>query len=164
MRLGLLSDSHGRRDRVRQAVNVLDEAGAEAFVHCGDVGGAEVLEEFAGRRAWFVWGNMDFVQPTWQAWVEGLALPWPDGTLELRLAGKHLAVFHGHEPAFARALHAARHDYLLHGHSHRREDYRVGAMRVINPGGLHRVRVPTVALLDLGADTVEFIEITDARR
>ena len=164
MKLGILSDSHGRRDRVRQAVRVLEEAGAEAFIHCGDLGDLEVLEEFVGRRMWFVFGNMDFTRPTWRPLVEGLALPWPDGTVELQLAGKHVAVFHGHEQAFARALRETPYDYLLHGHTHRREDYRVGTMRIINPGALHRVSIPTVALLDVRADTVEFIEIRDEAR
>jgi uncharacterized protein len=164
MKLGILSDSHGRRDRVRQAVRILQEAGAEAFIHCGDLDDVEVLEEFVGLRMWFVFGNMDPVRPIWRPLVEGLALPWPDSTVELQLAGKRVAVFHGHERAFPVALQEAPYDYLLHGHTHRRVDYRVGTMRVINPGALHRVSIPTVALLDVRADTVEFIEIRDEAR
>jgi len=157
--LGVLSDSHGRSDVVRQAIRVLEAAGAEAFVHCGDVGGVEVLEEFAGRRAWFVWGNMDFIRTEWRALVDALDLSWPNGPLTLNLEGKRIAVFHGHERGFHQALREARYDYLLHGHSHRREDYRVGRMHVVNPGALHRVPVKTAALLDLRDDTVTFLEI-----
>lgn len=157
MKLGIMSDSHGRVQRVRDALAVLDAAGADAIVHCGDVGGPDVLEEFASRQCWFVWGNTDFPQPTWRPQVEALGLAWPDGPLELTLSGRRFAVFHGHEPGFREAIHSNKFDYLLHGHSHRQADYRSGRTRVINPGALHRVAIPTVALLDIDGDDVAII-------
>ncbi|MBI4579294.1 MAG: metallophosphoesterase family protein [Planctomycetes bacterium] len=155
-----MADSHGRGQRVRDALRVLDAAGAEAFIHCGDVGGPEVLEELAGRRCWFVWGNTDFPRPAWRSQVEALGLPWPDGPLELQLAGKRIAVYHGHEPAMNRAIRAGTFDYVLHGHTHRRSDRRAAATRVINPGALHRAAVHTVALLDLATDDLRFLPVT----
>lgn len=152
MKLGVMSDTHGRIHRVQAALAVLDAAGAEALVHCGDVGGPEVLGEFAGRRCWFVWGNTDFPDPTWRSEVEALGLPWPDGPAEFTLSGRRIAVYHGHEPGFERAIHSGTFDYLLHGHTHRQVDYRKGRTRVINPGALHRVGLPTVAVLDLEGD------------
>ena len=154
-----MSDSHGRAGPVRQALAVLDEVGAEGIVHCGDVGGLEVLAELAGRRCWFVWGNTDVPGPSWRVEVEALGLPWPAGPLSFELAGKRIAVYHGHEPGFTRTLQAAEHDYLFHGHSHRREDYRAGNMRVVNPGALRRGLTKTVALLDLATDELAFLEV-----
>ncbi|HOA75012.1 MAG TPA: YfcE family phosphodiesterase [Phycisphaerae bacterium] len=159
MKLGIMSDSHGRVGRVRDALAILDAAGAEAIVHCGDVGGIEVLEELAGRRCWFVWGNTDYPHPTWRASVEALGLPWPDGPVEFTAAGRRIAVYHGHEPGFEGAIRSGRSEYLLHGHSHRKADYRVGPTRVINPGALHRVGVPTVAILDVQSDDLSFLEV-----
>jgi predicted phosphodiesterase len=52
-------------------------------------------------------------------------------------------------------------DYILHGHTHQPDDYHLGTMRIINPGALHRVRIKTVALLDLATDELEFIPIDD---
>lgn len=157
MRLGIISDSHGQVQRVRGALALLDRAGVDAIIHCGDVGGIEVLEELAGWRCWFVWGNTDWPRPQWQAEVEELGLPWPTGPLHLVLAGRRVAVYHGCEPGFRRAIETGQHDYLLHGHSHRREDYRVGRTRVINPGALYRASVHTMALLDVAADEVQFL-------
>jgi len=159
MKIGILSDSHGHIQPVRKALKLLDAAGAQGFIHCGDVGNMEVIEELAGRQAWFVWGNTDEVDEYWRPQIEVLGLAWPNGGLELTLAGKRIAVFHGHEREFSRALHAAKHDYLLHGHTHRRTHYHQGAMQVINPGALHRASVKTVALLDLDTDQVQFIEL-----
>ena len=58
-----------------------------------------------------------------------------------------------------RLLSEQRHDYLLQGHTHVKQDIRVGRMRIINPGALHRANPKTVALLDTAADAVEFLEI-----
>lgn len=161
MKLGILADSHGRTDLVRQALTLLKKAGAQAVVHCGDVGGLDVLEELAGWRAWFVWGNTDFPRLSWRPQIEAMKLPWPDGPLEITLADKRIGVFHGHEYAWQRAMTAAELDYLLHGHTHQADDYRMGSMRIINPGALHRARFKSVALLDPETDTLEFIPIDD---
>ncbi len=162
MKIGIMSDNHGRLRPVRRALDLLQAAGEDGIIHCGDSGGLDTLELLAGRRGWFVWGNTDFPEPTWRAEVEALDLPWPNGPLRLTLAGKQIAVFHGHEPAFTEMLEKATGcDYLIHGHTHRACDHRHVDMRIINPGALHRVSVKTVALLDLNTDTVEFIEVDD---
>jgi putative phosphoesterase len=144
---------------VRQGVAALEAAGADVFVHCGDVGGPEVLEELAHRGCWFVWGNTDAPWATWRPQIEALGLPWPDGPLELHLSGKRLAVYHGLERSLQEAVRSGKYDYVLHGHSHRCEDYRSRGTRVINPGALHRTSQPTVALLDLDTDELEFLPI-----
>jgi putative phosphoesterase len=162
MKLGILSDSHGRTHLVRQALHLLDTAGAEAIIHCGDVGGLDVLDELAGRQCWFVWGNTDQPHSSWRHSLEALGLPWPTAPLQLTLDGRRIGVYHGHERAFRDALRDARYDYLLHGHTHQRDDYREGTMRVINPGALHRVSVRTVALLDLATDDLRFLELDSA--
>lgn len=159
MKLGIMSDTHGRVPATNEALKELRDAGAEALVHCGDVGSLEVLEALAGWRCWYVWGNTDYADGMWQSHVKAMGLPWPEGPLDLELAGKRIAVYHGHESTFTTALDKARHDYLFHGHTHRRNDYRIGAMRVINPGALHRASVRTVALLDLESDALQFLEV-----
>lgn len=159
MKLGVMSDSHGRTQRVRDALAVLDAAGAQAIIHCGDVGGLEVLEEFAGRPCWFVWGNTDYPQATWRPQIEALGLPWPDGPVEFTASGRRIAVYHGHEPGFEAAIRSGKAAYLLHGHTHRQDDYRVGPTRVINPGALHRAATPTVAVLDVDSDDLLILPV-----
>lgn len=161
MKLGIMSDSHGRAGMVRAALKILDDAGAQAFVHCGDIGDLDILEEFAGRRLWFVWGNMDSPQASWRAELDSLKLPWPEGKVELQLDDKSIGIFHGHEPGFRQILQEAPYDYLLHGHTHHRTDYYVNRMRVINPGSLHRSAIKTVALLDPGTNDIQFFEVPD---
>ncbi len=101
MILGILSDSHGRHRRTARAIRLLQDLGAEAFVHCGDLGGKAVLNELTGRRVWFVWGNTDVGTPLLSRYAQQLGLAVPEGIpLCLELAGRSIAVFHGHEPQF----------------------------------------------------------------
>jgi hypothetical protein len=160
MRVGVMSDSHGRVELVRKAMAIFREAGVGLIIHCGDVGGLAVLEEMAEEPCRFVWGNTDFPEHGWQARVETMGLPWPDEIpLELTVDGKKIAVCHGHERAFCRVRDLGQYDYVLHGHTHQRDDHYIGKTRVINPGALHRARVHTVAILEPRTNELEFIEL-----
>ncbi len=173
MILGILSDTHGQTQRTAHALRILRQAGAEAFVHCGDIGGVAVLDELAGLRAWLVAGNTDFPDSSLLGYAKLLGLTCqPAGPLRLELHGRSLAVFHGHEPQFAQlfeptpvgsSLRAALAscDYILHGHTHMACDLREGPWRVINPGALHQAGLYTVATLDLASDTLQFWQVLD---
>lgn len=161
MIVGILSDSHGHRDVVRRALALFDDAGAEDLIHCGDVGGIDVFECLAGRPCTFVWGNCDDPLPDLERHVTALGLPLPQGVpTRLTLGGKTFAVFHGHERGFHTAESDPDTDYVLHGHSHRCRDERVGGARIINPGALYRARPLTVATLDVARDLLVFHEVT----
>jgi hypothetical protein len=159
MKLGIMSDSHGSVNQVRAALEVLRAAGAEALIHCGDVGGIEVLEELADWRCWFVWGNTDQPDPAWRAELESLGFSWPEGILQFEIEGKRMVVCHGHERGAKRIQDQGDWDYFFFGHTHIVEDRQVDSGRLINPGALHRARVPTVATLDLATDTLEILPV-----
>lgn len=173
MILGILSDTHGQRRAASAALSVLRRAAAEAFVHCGDVGSASVLDEMAGLAAWFVRGNTDEPGPLLFEYGRALGLAVP-GEVPLRIdvGGRSLLVFHGHELRFSwllNLLHSGRTDrlraalgdidYVLSGHTHAPHDVRVENVRFINPGAVYRARPPSVATLDLAHDVLRFWEV-----
>jgi len=174
MILGILSDSHGQHERTARAIRLLQQCGAEAFVHCGDIGGEQVLDQLAGLRVRFVWGNTDVVDASIVRYARSLGLTPPEGTpLRIESASRIIEVFHGHEPEFARLTRRLTRDassatpassprYVLYGHTHYAADARFGAVRVINPGALHRARAYTVATLELTGDTLRFWQVDDA--
>lgn len=163
MKVGIMSDSHGRVEPVRRAMAVFREANVGLIVHCGDVGGLNILEEMAGEPCRFVWGNTDFPEHGWQARVEAMGLPWPD-ELPMRLSvdGKKIAVCHGHERVFFRVRDQGQYDYVFHGHTHKRADHQIGPTRVINPGALHRASIHTIAILEPRTNELGFITLDDS--
>ena len=160
MLIGILSDTHGQHMVVRQALALFDKLGVEHIIHCGDVGGETVFDQLVGRPCMFVWGNMDRQDAGLLAYLDAVGLSIPtDIPTRIELDGKRIAVFHGHERGFQRAVDSLAVDYIMHGHSHAARDERRGAKRIINPGALHRTRRKTVAVLDTASDELTFYEI-----
>ena len=163
MLVGIMSDSHGDAAATAVAVSLLEGLGAEHFFHCGDICSISVLDELAGRPCTFVWGNCDDVTPSLKKYVRTLGLPWPEAHTRVELAGRRIALFHGHEPAFPDATNDNGIDYLFHGHTHLYADRRIGKFRVINPGALHRANPRTCALLDLLTDELRILRIDNGQ-
>jgi putative phosphoesterase len=159
MRLGIISDTHDRCERTIAAVALLREHGAETLVHCGDLVGPEIVEACAVLPSYFVFGNneddFDGLRAAMQA-VNAVCLGWGG---EIVLAGKRIAVSHGHLNREVQKLLEADPDYFLYGHSHHADDERIGPTRRINPGALHRAAEYTVALLDLETDKLQFLTV-----
>lgn len=160
MLVGILGDTHDRVEATALAVKHLRTLGAEFLIHCGDVGSERVLDQLAGTPSAFVWGNNDWDRRSLDRYAEKLHIKSLGAAGALELGGKNFAVLHGDDlPAMRRLLAEQRHDYLLHGHTHVRHDERIGRVRVINPGALHRAKEKTVALLDTDSDLLRFLPI-----
>jgi hypothetical protein len=166
MKIGIVSDSHGKASRLRAAVALLAERGGEAVVHCGDVGSEQCIEALgaAGLPAYAVLGNVDRRASRLAAAARrcGVSLE-PDVAAVAIGDGRHLAATHGHDDrTLAELIAGEQFAYVCHGHTHRARDERSGPVRVINPGALRhprRPRRPTAALLNAEADTVEFLDV-----
>lgn len=162
MKIGIVSDSHGKAALLRKAVAALLEAGAEAIVHCGDVGNSECVDVLAKAPvpAYAVAGNMDRHPERLKAQAERAGVHFSQDTILLRLAGEtYLAATHGNRPeTMKQLLEDDRFRYVCHGHTHLPRNEKIGQVRVINPGALHHAHPPTAALLDSESDTVEFIQ------
>ena len=159
MLVGIMSDSHGDTVATAQAVELLIQHGAKKLFHCGDICGADVLSELAGHDSVFVWGNCDDFSSDLEAYVTTLGLPWPRPPIRIEIAGKRIAVCHGHEKDFRVAPAEPGVNYLFYGHTHRYADQHHGNCRLINPGALHRAAIKTVATLDLRSDELKFWRI-----
>lgn len=161
MRVGILSDTHDQLYRTERAVKLLQEAGAEALIHCGDFTTPDIVEACSVLPFYFVFGNND-VDSTSMLQLRAIdsgavCLKW-SGVVEL--SGKRLGVTHGHLTSDLRSIQTTPLDYLFTGHSHETHDQRHGTTRRINPGALYRASIYTVAVLDLSNDTLEFITVS----
>lgn len=158
MKVGLLSDSHDNEAAVVAAVEVFRGQGVATLIHCGDVIGGSTLDLLRGFRVSVCLGNNDDSRTLEAAAVRigGAFAP----VLDIRIGGKKFFVAHGDRPGpLTAALNARRHDYVLYGHTHRKDDRREGKTRLINPGALYRAAEYSVAIIDTGTDALEFIEI-----
>jgi putative phosphoesterase len=158
--IGILGDTHDRADATAAGVRLLRDHGAEFFIHTGDVGLEEVLDQLAGLPGVFVWGNNDWDRLPLAKYGESLGLTCGGDLFRLTLEGKEIAVTHGdNDRAVRELLDDQLLDYLFTGHTHHPHDKRSGRTRWINPGALYRARRKTVATLDLATDQLTLLTV-----
>ncbi|NNF43941.1 MAG: YfcE family phosphodiesterase [Phycisphaerales bacterium] len=159
MRIGILSDSHGRAAVTRAAVLALREAGADMLIHLGDIETDAVIDELVGMPAHIVFGNCDFDADALGRYARNVGVTVDDPVGDLEIDGRRVVFTHGHRPRVLEKALAEGAEYILHGHSHHPRDERIGASRVINPGALFRAVRYTACVLEPATDAVELLEI-----
>jgi hypothetical protein len=163
MRIGIVSDNHGDANHLSHALEIFSHHQVQAVIHCGDVGNIQCLRLLAGAapNVYVVAGNTDrhVDELAEEAGMLGINFAWEAVQVPLD-GGKALVATHGHDAKLLGELIADRQfHYVCHGHSHQIRDEQVNGVRVINPGALHRAKVPTVAVLDTVSDVLEHIVV-----
>lgn len=160
MLVGLVSNSSGRADAMAAAASALRDRGADLIVHCGDVGGRNVLEELAKVEAAFVWGDRDTDRMGLLRHARLLNVVCFGILGELDLDGKRAVLVHGDDKKLVRRLtDEQQYDYLLCGHDVEGEDRKVGKTRIINPGSLHGSPSRSAAVLSTTSGEVKLVTV-----
>jgi len=162
MRIGLISDTHNDRDAVGRALARLRSEGIVAVLHAGDVTSAGTLRLFEGFKMLVARGKMDHDAALGTTAVELFGVGCFKPLHQLTLDGVSIALAHDSNAIEAhRLIVAGETDYIIVGHSHKRQDQRLGRTRVINPGALGNARWdrPSFAILDTDRDELTSIEL-----
>ncbi|MCS7166441.1 MAG: metallophosphoesterase [Gemmatales bacterium] len=160
MLVGVISDTHGNQSAVAKALRLLASRKVECIIHCGDIDDVATLHMFAGTKLHLVFGNCD--PPTLQLdeIAHALGLQFHGRLGQLELGGARIAFMHGDDRhRLDYLVRSGAYDFVFHGHTHQRRCVQVGATWVVNPGALARVAVPTIALVDLPSQQVEFLDV-----
>jgi len=165
MKIGIISDSHGKAKRLRAAIDVLTDRGVETIVHCGDIGSRECMEVLgsASVPTYAIPGNMDrhAEQLAAIAARSGVEFSWEIVRVPIG-DNEYLVATHGDdEDILGELITEGQFRYVCHGHTHHARDERIGKVRVINPGALHHARRHTIAVVDTATDELVHIELKD---
>lgn len=170
MIVAVISDTHDSIEGVRRAAAVINESGAEAVLHLGDVVAPftlrYMLKELKPKLVG-VYGNNDGDRLLLARVAEEGGARFEEAPLELTLAGRRLLLLHGHGPPertkqVVRSLASSgAYDVVLYGHTHEAEVSRQGRTLVVNPGELHGWLSGrrSLALLDLSRLEVRVVEL-----
>jgi putative phosphoesterase len=160
MKIGIVSDTHGRHTAAELAVGLLRQRGIDTVLHCGDVGDGDTVRLFRDFTTHLVFGNTDWDREGLLSAADEVGATFHEGFGHLDLEGVQIAFLHGDDAGMLRDLERSGHyDYLFHGHTHVRADRQSGRTRVINPGALHRARPKTFGVLDLGTGELETVVV-----
>ena len=165
MKVGVLSDSHGRVATIETALSEFRARSVDLLIHCGDIDDAATVNAFTGWNAHFVFGNCDGDRAGIRRAIDeiGATLHEPFGHLEL--AGKQIAWLHGDNLGLkADVENSGYYDFLFYGHTHVAEQHLVGKTLVVNPGALFRTRQKTCLVLDLPTGSMDTFVIVNRER
>jgi putative phosphoesterase len=162
MKIGVVSDTHGRLAVTRTAIELLRERGAELILHCGDIDCSTTVRLFSEIPTHFVFGNWDSRPWRLKPAIREIGGQCHEGVGQLELVGRRLAWVHGHVRGERQRLETSGHyDFLFYGHSHKAEVHRAGKTLVMNPGALHRARLKTAGVVDLVTGDWEMVLVED---
>jgi putative phosphoesterase len=160
MRLGIISDTHGKVDLTRLAVRMLESLEVHTVLHCGDVGSLAVVELFAAWPTHFVFGNCDYDHAEFAAGIKQAGQTCHGLFGDLEFEGVRVALLHSHERRrFREAIESGDYRLVCYGHTHIAAVDHHGETVVLNPGAIYRATPHSIAIVDLPAVQATIVEL-----
>lgn len=160
-KLGLVSDTHDHLERTQKAVRFFQNQGIHTVLHAGDVTDRRTLKIFAGMEFYLALGNADDGDELRQASLN-LSLHPPKEYFCISIGNINIFLMHGYSeqvPIFRQICNSNQYAMIIKGHTHFRENYQRGHLRVINPGALNNAEDYSIAILDTTSHEVAFHHI-----
>jgi uncharacterized protein len=160
MRIAVLSDTHGKWEPTSAALEIIGTQKVEAILHCGDIGGTELVEYFADWPTHFVFGNVDHNRDRFQRAIEEAGQHCHGIFGDVTFAETRIAFLHGDDGARLReTITSGKWNLVCYGHTHKNETHREGSTVVLNPGALYRACPRTFAVVELPSLEIQFVEV-----
>lgn len=159
--IGIISDTHDNAFMIQRAVEILKSKNPELVFHLGDVIAPLTVKLFSGLKIKFIKGNCDGDVEGIKRVAEAIGGEFLGDFAELKIEGKSFALYHGtNRERLNQLINSQKYDYVLHGHTHRRRNEKIGKTRVINPGNFYPGHDDNgFTFLDIEKDEVEFVDM-----
>ena len=136
MLIGVVSDTHNNIKNIKKIIHLFNEELVNLVIHTGDISKAETLRIFSALDAPLVgvFGNNDRIEEGLEEVCYEYNFNFQEPPLYLNLKGKKIVVFH--EPNLINNY-IKEHkdiDLILHGHTHRYKEEKIGNTVYFNPG------------------------------
>ncbi len=160
MRLGIISDTHGKVDLTRPAVRMFESLDVDAVLHCGDIGSVAVVELFSPWPTHFVFGNCDQDLDGFAADIRQAGQTCHGLFGDLEFDGVRVALLHSHERRrFRQTIDSGDYRLVCYGHTHVAAIDKHGKTLVVNPGAIYRANPHSIAVVDLPTIEATIIEV-----
>ncbi len=153
MKVAIISDSHGRIDRLKEALKLCKAKGVPNIVHAGDFavnGVVKTLSQFSEINIKIALGNADVDNDIVNA-VKNLKNV--EIAQKLQFSLDNINFFVTHKPEDLDIYEHPEVDIFIHGHTHLPKFEKLEAQIVINPGAL--LREPKFLIFDTETKKLE---------
>jgi putative phosphoesterase len=154
MKIGIMSDTHDYLPNIRKAIEIFNEEGVEAVIHCGDFVSLFVIKEFEHLNANIIatYGNNDGERCKLKEWLKNINEEnIIDDFISIEIDGLRFFITHGHhQSVLEMAIKSGLYDVVVYGHTHERVFEEVDDVLIINPGECcgYLTNIPTIGILD----------------
>ena len=136
-KIAIVSDSHGRIDRLETLLSNLQKSGIKTVIHAGDFlveGVIEILKKFSTLQIHIARGNCDVNEVSWE---EVVNLPHVKAQEVLKIQIEDTLIAVSHIQGWAQNAYQTKDiDIFIHGHTHRRKIETKSHPIILNPGAL----------------------------
>ncbi len=160
IQIGVISDTHGEFRLVSQAVSIMESLDIQTVLHCGDVGGTEIVKLFAPFHAFFVRGNTDEAVSL-ERTVKQEGQTWCGAFGGIELEQVKIGFTHGDSTTLLKnEAKSGRWNLICYGHTHV-QDYSIeyNGTRLLNPGAFRRVSTASFATVTVDGDKISIQHI-----
>ena len=136
MLVGVVSDTHNNISNVKSIIDIFNEEEVDVVLHTGDISKPNTLKIFKELKCPMmgVFGNNDRIEEGLKEICEEYNFVFTDPPLSIVLGNKNIAIFHEPEPIQEYVDSHTKVDLILHGHTHRYREEKIGDIIYFNPG------------------------------
>ncbi len=167
MKIGIISDTHDNKAMALRAIEIFKKEDIEIIFHLGDFVAPFTLKLFGDFELYGVFGNNDGERLLLKKVAKDMNFVLDEGPTEIVWEEKKFVLLHGWGSVektrrFAESLaKSGDYDYVLYGHTHKKDLRKFGKTLLINPGEAcgYLGGVATAAILDIESNSVNFLSL-----
>ncbi len=136
MILGVVSDTHNQFQHVDTIVEIFNNHKVDLVVHTGDITQAKTLSRFSRLNCPLigVYGNNDLEEKGLKDIAIQNGFNFHNPPFLLKVSNKKIAIFHEPEDIENFLKKEPSIQLIVHGHTHRYRNEKMGNVKIINPG------------------------------
>ena len=166
MLIGIISDTHENMTAIQKAVEIFNSKNVSLVIHAGDIISPITFNHFSKLKSkiYLVFGNNDGEKKMLKEKYSQIGLiQEPPLEFELKDNDKTIKfiVFHAPPANLEEVASSNKYDYIIYGHTHKKDLRKIGNTTIINPGeaGGWLFNNKSIVLLDTKENKVEFVDI-----
>ena len=136
MILGVVSDTHNHLSNVEKIIDIFNEKNVGKVIHTGDITQAKTLSRFSRLNCPLigVYGNNDLEEKGLKDIAIQNGFNFRNPPFLLKVSNKKIAIFHEPEDIENFLKKEPSIQLIVHGHTHRYRNEKIGDVKIINPG------------------------------